>query len=176
MIKGRNTFPVSKSSNASLICSKVYFFVSNNYWRHDIEDNAYALMRTEDNIVAMVHSSATQWRHQFRLEITLTKGAIVLGGILSGSKSYGDETMTIIYKAEEEGEAPTENTFRYSVDHSWKDEIDEFTSAIVEDKPILYGTAKDALKTMELVYKIYCADVNWKEQFNLSCEVPTNLS
>ena len=132
-------------------------------------------MRTENNIVAMVHSSATQWRHQFRLEITFTKGAIVLGGILSGSKSYGDETMMTIYKGKEEGAAPIETTARYSLDHSWKDEIDEFTKAIVENKPILYGTAQDALKTMELVYKIYCADARWKNKFQLSCEVPTNL-
>ena len=124
----------------------------------------------------MVHSSATQWRHQFRLEITLTKGAIVLGGILSGSKSYGDETMTIIYKGKEEGEAPSETTSRYSIDHSWKDEVDEFTEAIVMDKPIIYGTAQDALKTMELVYKIYCADESWKKRYQLSCEIPMNFS
>ena len=155
--------------------TEVYSFVSNDYWNHDVEDNAYALMRTEKNIVAMVHSSATQWRHQFRLEITLTRGSIVLGGILSGSKSYGDETMTTIYKGEEEGDTPMETTTRYSVDHSWKDEIDEFTKAIIEDKPILYGNTQDALKTMELVYKIYCADANWKERFQLSCEIPKSL-
>jgi predicted dehydrogenase len=155
--------------------TEVYSFVSNDYWNHDVEDNAYALMRTEKNIVAMVHSSATQWRHQFRLEITLTRGSIVLGGILSGSKSYGDETMTTIYKGEEEGDTPMETTARYSIDHSWKDEIDEFTKAIVEDTPILYGNTQDALKTMELVYKIYCADASWKERFQLNCEVPKNL-
>ena len=155
--------------------TEVYSFISNDYWRHDIEDNAYALMRTDRNIVAMVHSSATQWRHQFRLELTLTKGAIVLGGILSGSKSYGDETMTTIYKSEEEGGPPMETTTRYSIDHSWQDEVDEFTKAIVENKPILYGTAQDALKTMELVYRIYCADVTWKERFQLSCEVPLSF-
>lgn len=155
--------------------SEVYSFVSNDYWRHDVEDNAYALMRTSDNVVGMVHSSATQWRHQFRLEITMSKGAIVLGGILSGSKSYGDETMTKIIKNDEEGGSPTEKTARYSIDNSWKDEIDEFANAIVHNQPILYGGAADALKTMELVYKIYCADTNWKEKYNLSSTVPINL-
>jgi len=38
---------------------------SNSYWHHDVEDNAYALMRTADGVVAMLHSSATQWRHRF---------------------------------------------------------------------------------------------------------------
>ena len=45
-------------------------FVSNDYWRHDVEDNAYAIMRNRDG-VAMIHSTATQWQHKFRLEITL---------------------------------------------------------------------------------------------------------
>lgn len=147
----------------------VYSFISNSYWGHDVEDNAYALMRTASNVVAMVHSSATQWRHQFRLEISLTKGAIVLGGILSGSKSYGDETMTTIFKSEREGGSPREKTVRYSIDHSWKDEIDEFIEAILCDKPITYGNSTDALKTMELVYRIYCADASWQERFDLKC-------
>jgi predicted dehydrogenase len=149
----------------------VYSFISNSYWGHDVEDNAYALMRTAGNVVAMVHSSATQWRHQFRLEISLTKGAIVLGGILSGSKSYGDETMTTIFKSEMEGGSPLEKTVRYSIDHSWKDEIDEFVEAILYDKPIVYGNSSDAFKTMELVYRIYCADASWQERFDLTCNL-----
>ena len=28
--------------------------VSNAYWRHDVEDNAWALLRTEDDIVALL--------------------------------------------------------------------------------------------------------------------------
>ena len=144
-------------------------FISNNYWNHDVEDNAYALMRTSQGVVAMVHSSATQWRHQFRLEIALTEGAIVLGGILSGSKSYGDETMTTIVKSAEEGAMPVEKTTKYDFDHSWQDEINEFTEAILRDKPIRYGNSEDALRTMELVYRIYCADQNWQRRFDLKC-------
>ena len=75
--------------------------------------------------------------------------------------------MTKIIKNEEEGRSPTERITRYSIDNSWKDEIDEFAGAIVDNKPILYGGAVDALKTMELVYRIYCADTSWKEKYNL---------
>ena len=62
-------------------------FISNDYWKHDVEDNAYALMKTKTGIVAMLHSSATQWSHTFSLSISLTKGAIVLSGILSSTKA-----------------------------------------------------------------------------------------
>ena len=71
-------------------------FVSNDYWKHDVEDNAYALMRSSTGCVAMVHSTATQWQHKFRLEISLEEITLELTGILSGSKSYGSESLTVI--------------------------------------------------------------------------------
>ena len=62
--------------------NQVSSFISNGHWNHDVEDNAYALMKTEDNIVGFIHSSATQWRHRFNLEINLQHGSIILGGIV----------------------------------------------------------------------------------------------
>lgn len=147
----------------------VHSFISNSYWQHDVEDNAYALMRTATGVVGMLHSSATQWRHQFRLELALTEGAIILGGILSGSKSYGDETMTTIKKSEDGRGMPKREIRKFGVDHSWQDEIDEFADAIWNDKPIIYGNSADALATMELTYRIYCADKGWKERYALTC-------
>ena len=68
-------------------------FVSNGHWKYDVEDNAYALLKNKDNVIAMIHSSATQWKHVFNLEINCQKGSLVLSGILSGTKSYGSETL-----------------------------------------------------------------------------------
>jgi predicted dehydrogenase len=155
--------------------SEVHSFVSNDYWHHDVEDNAYALMRTPDRIVAMLHSSATQWRHRFHLEIALAEGAIILAGILSGSKSYGAETITIAHKTEDDSGDPREVTIRYNQDNSWRDEIGEFADAVVNDKPIVEGSSMEALKTMRLVYRIYCADQEWQERFNLTDNVPGGI-
>ncbi len=71
-------------------------FVSNDYWKHDVEDNAYVLMRSSAGYIAMVHSTATQWQHKFRLEISLEEITLELSGILSGSKSYDNESLTVI--------------------------------------------------------------------------------
>lgn len=142
----------------------VHSFVSNRYWKHDVEDNAYALMRTADGVIAMLHSSATQWRHRFHLDITLTGGAIVLSGILSSSKSYGAETITLVYAGENDGGDPREQMTRYNDDHSWRDEISDFADAILADKPIVYGSSSEAMKTMELVYRIYSADAEWRNE------------
>ena len=146
---------------------QVHSFIANDFWRHDVEDNAYALMRTRDGKVAMLHSSATQWRHQFNLEIAFQRGSITLSGILSGSKSYGDETMTVARAAEDESGEPKEQITRYVDDPSWADEIAEFADAILSDAAIIHGSSEDARKTMELVYKIYCADPKWKAQWGL---------
>ncbi|HSP16238.1 MAG TPA: Gfo/Idh/MocA family oxidoreductase [Thermoanaerobaculia bacterium] len=149
----------------------IHSFVSNGYWRHDVEDNAYALMRTADGVVAMLHSSATQWRHRFHLEIALTEGTIILSGILSGSKTYGAETITIAYKSPGDEGDPREVTTRYNQDNSWRDEIADFADCILHDKPITEGSSIEALKSMELVYRIYCADPAWRDRYNLTATI-----
>jgi predicted dehydrogenase len=147
---------------------QVHSFVSNSVWNHDVEDNAYALMRTPDGKVAMLHSSASQWRHRFGLEITLRKGSLTLAGILSGSKSYGAETLTIARTTGNDMGDPKEETRRYDNDPSWAEEVAEFVDAVVNDTSILNGSSDDALRTMQLVYQIYCADPDWRERWGLS--------
>ena len=97
----------------------------------------------------------------------MAKGAITLSGILSGSKSYGAETLTVARNGEDDQGDPQEKTTRYNRDTSWSDEIAEFADAIINNKPIEHGTSDDVLKTMQLVYKIYCADPAWKSQWKL---------
>ncbi len=147
----------------------VHSIVTNDYWKHDIEDNAYALMQTEDGITASLHSSATQWRHTFRLEIIFQSGLVELSGILSGSKSYGEETISIAKRSDDLSLQKPAVT-RYHEDNSWRDEIDEFAKAIISDEPIITGSAVDALNTMKLVWRIYCADSTWRQRFDLNCD------
>ena len=146
----------------------IHSFVRNDFWNHDVEDNAYALMRTGDGVVAMLHSTATQWRHRFELDITLARGSINLSGILSGSKSYGAETMTVARTGDDDRGDPKEETTRYDTDSSWSGEIAKFTDAVVQDSPITDGSSLEALKTMQLVYRIYCADAEWKDRWGLT--------
>jgi len=147
---------------------EVHSFVSNNFWNYDVEDNAYALMRTKDGIVAMLNSSATQWRHRFELEVSLQEGSLRLGGILSGSKSYGEETLTILTtnSSQDQG-APEERVIHYEDDPSWASEITEFIKCVQRDIEVSSGSSKDALETMRLVYKIYYADLAWRDRFGI---------
>ena len=148
--------------------TEVRSVVDNRFWRHDVEDNAYALMRTDQGVVAMLHSSATLWRHTFNLSMTYQNGTITLSGILSGSKSYGAERLTRAYRCEDASGDPNEETVYYENDPSWPDEIAEFTAAILNDEPIKNGSSAEAFKTMQLVYRIYCADDEWRQRWNIS--------
>lgn len=147
----------------------VQSFVSNGHWGYDVEDNAYALMRTADGIVGMLNSSATQWRHRFNLDINLERGSIILGGILSGSKSYGAETLTVVtVDHDNDNGDPKEQLTRYNHDPSWEEEINRFAASIVTDQPIESGSSLDALNTMKLVYKIYHADPEWRKTYSIA--------
>jgi len=143
-------------------------FISNKFWNHDVEDNAFAILKNKNGCIASIHSSATQWSHSFRLEITLEKGMLELSGILSGSKSYGEEKLKIIARNDDSiiG-AHSEKIINYLDDHSWKNEVDEFAEIILNDKKVLSGNSADALGVMKMVYDIYFSDKEWRENFNI---------
>jgi len=142
-------------------------YVSNSYWKHDVEDNAYAIMRDSLGRVATLHSSATQWQHRFALDIGCTEGYLLLRGILSGSKSYGSERLIVGRRNDADSGTTREETVTYLDDNSWRDEVHEFADAIVNGSKIQSGTSADALATMKFVFRIYYEDPEWRETFNI---------
>ncbi|TAJ10929.1 MAG: Gfo/Idh/MocA family oxidoreductase [Nitrospirae bacterium] len=148
---------------------EVQSFVSNGYWRHDVEDNAYALMRDARGRIAFLHSSATQWQHRFALDITLTEGYLELRGILSGTKSYGEEKLVVGRRDESHAGTTREEVVNYLEDNSWRDEIHEFADAVCNGGRITSGTSVEALETMKLVCRIYWADPEWRNAHDLPC-------
>ena len=146
--------------------SEVFSFIDNAFWNFDVEDNVYALMKSSNGVVAQLHSSATQWRHVFNLEITMQRGSLVLGGLLTGSKSYGDETLKIISSnpAKDKG-LPIESTSKYNEDVSWDNEIKYFANCLKNNLIIERGSIEDAIETMNLVESIYKADPQWKKKY-----------
>ena len=153
----------------SLFCSdfvEIKSFISNNYWKHDVEDNAYALLKDSHGRIAMLNSSATQWQHKFYLELSLTNVFIELSGILSVSKSYGEEK--IIYgKKDENGEVTEAITLKFLDDNSWEDEIFEFADAILNNQKIKSGSSNDAHKSMKTIFDIYQNDIEWSNKYEI---------
>ena len=138
--------------------NEVQAMVSNLYWKLDIEDNVFAIFRNNENgIVAQLHSTMTQWRHLFSLEVFLEKGYLVLNGLKTSSGTYGDEMLSI---AKNRTTAPAatwedEERITYHTDISWRSEIEHFFNAILNDTNIEIGNSTDALKLMKIIDKIY---------------------
>ncbi len=136
---------------------EVHAFVSNLYWKLDVEDNVFATFRNKDGLVASLHSTMTQWRHLFSFEIFLEKGYIVINGLLTPSGTYGEEAMTLV-KNRTSAPAATwdqQEEVKFMVDNSWRYEVESFFGAIEQGLPVNVGNSHDALKLMRLVDKIY---------------------
>jgi predicted dehydrogenase len=134
-------------------------FVTTSYWNIEAEDNAFAIMQSDEKVTAMLHSSATQWRHKFLLEMCFEEGYINLDGILSGTRSYAPEKLVIGRREFEDitfamGK-PKETSTWFENDDSWKLEVDEFIDAILGKSSIQNGTSEDAFETLRLVERIY---------------------
>ncbi|MBN1932358.1 MAG: Gfo/Idh/MocA family oxidoreductase [Desulfobacterales bacterium] len=141
--------------------TQVKSFVENLYWKAPLEDNAFVLMKTDNGQVAMVHSSATQWKHKFSLELFMADGYVSINGILTSTRSYGDETITFARKQFEDVTFafghPREEIIYFDRDDSWEQEMNEFYACINGEKKRPQGSSEDARKVMELVEKIYAA-------------------
>lgn len=149
--------------------SDVQSMVQRKFWTDvPVEDNAFALMKSEGGVVASLHSSATQWQHKFTLELYAHGGFISVNGILSASGTYGTEVLNVaLNRLDKDGKPipnPESQEIRYTEDRSWGKEIAEFHEAVVKGVPVRNGTSQQALDVMTLVERIYAADPEWAVQ------------
>ena len=145
---------------------EVKSMISNSFWKQDVEDNAFALLKNEEGKIVSIHSTATQWQHKFLLEITLEKCLLVLSGILSGSKSYGEENLTLIPRVEDNNGSSTEKKYSFEQeDFSWKREVDEFADSISKNTKISNGTLEESIVVMKLIENIYSKDKEWYKNY-----------
>lgn len=132
--------------------------LSNSFWKLEVEDNAFVILRnTKTGMDASLHSTMTQWRHLFSLEVFLEKGYMVLNGLLTSSRAYGQEILTLA-KNRSLGPAVTwddEVQIEYKDDNSWRYEIKHFLDAITNDTKISIGNSEDALNLMKIIDQIY---------------------
>jgi predicted dehydrogenase len=134
-------------------------FINNSFWKFDVEDNAYVILKNRLGQNAFFHSSATMWNHTFKIEITLEEGYIIVDGLLSKTGSYGREKL-VIGKRQFEDEAsaignPEEEVTYFDRDLSWNLEVEEFVKCIDQDKKVTISSSVDALKVMEIIEKAY---------------------
>ena len=133
--------------------------LSTSFWDIECEDNAFLTLKSSNDVIATLHSSATQWRHKFLLEMTFEEGYLNLDGILSETRSYAPETLIIGQREFEDVTfamgKPKQSITYFEYDKSWDFELAEFIDAIKGNATILNGTSQDAFEIMKIVDHVY---------------------
>lgn len=133
--------------------------LTDSFWKCGVEDNAFVLLKGGRGQPAFLHSSATLWKHTFRIEIGCENGYLKASGFLSKTGSYGREQL-VIGKRQFEDEAfslgnPREEIIHFDRDESWDKEVHEFLAAVQEGRPPHHGSLEEARQVMKLVHDIY---------------------
>src|SRR3990172_4890463 len=107
--------------------AEVTAFVETRFWPiAPLEDNAFALYRTKDGVVASIHSTLSQWKNLFSFELFARDGYVQVEGLGGG---YDSERAVL---GRRDFHAPFEEEiaeFR-GPDVSWARQWDEFVSAV----------------------------------------------
>lgn len=157
---------------------QTHAFVSSLYWKMEgMEDNVFAIMKnSKTGMAASLHSTMTQWRHLFSLEVFLESGYMVLNGLKTGSGTYGEEQLTV---AKNRSTAPAatwddEERYHFEIDNSWQFEAEHFVNGILNNASIDIGTSEDALNVMELIEAIYENEHHESESLNTKLKPAMN--
>jgi len=120
-----------------------------------VEDNGFITLYSSTNkISASIHSTITQWRYIFSLEIFMEKGSIILNGLRTESGNYGDEILSMRpNKFHENKISSTEEIFTENT--SYQQEIDAFLLACKSGVSYPYAGFRDAQSTTALIDLIY---------------------
>lgn len=121
--------------------------------QRQLEDNAFVMMRTSSGQVASWHTSWTQWKNRFVLEVYGLDGYVHLEG---RGGSYSPQRLTLGKRRPESG-PPDEQTWQWQFCHgdpSWEAEWEAFGESVRTGQQPM-GNADDGLRNMRLLEAIY---------------------
>jgi predicted dehydrogenase len=126
-------------------------FAHTYYWDMPVDDNAFMMLRTAGQKVAMLHASWTEWKNMFSFEIYGKVGKIEINGL---GGSYGMERL-VFYKMLPQMGPPETTTWEYpGADESWALEFSEFVEDVRLNRPPVPGLA-DAIAVHRVIAQIY---------------------
>jgi len=130
---------------------EVFGYTRTCFWDMEVEDNAFALFKTADGIIASMHTSCTQWKNIFSLEIFGTDGYLDIEGL---GGSYGAKALRVGRQKPESG-PPEEQIIEFDDnDESWGEEWQELISAIREGREPV-GNAWDGYMANRMIEAVY---------------------
>ena len=128
-----------------------YGAVPSYFWPARVEDNCFLALAGEQNQIAWLHASWTEWKNLFVFEIMGRDGKLTIEGL---GGSYGTERLTLHRMLPQMG--PPETTiweFPFP-DRSFADEFDNFVAAVEGRAPAI-GDINDALANLAIVEAVY---------------------
>lgn len=131
--------------------TEVFGKVETKFWNTEVEDNAFAIVKTKNHVTAQFHVSWTNWKNIFSFELFGDLGYLKIEGL---GGNYGPETLEY-GKRNPKGGKPEVQFFEFpQEDESWKREWAEFKSAIHENRLPL-GSGVDGWKANQVVEALY---------------------
>jgi len=131
--------------------SEVDGFAHTYYWDMSVDDNAFMLLKTEDQRTAFLHVSCTEWKNTFSFELYGRNGKLQVDGL---GGSYGVERLTW-YKMLPEMGPPETVSWEYPMhDNSWQVEINQFRQDIELERQPQPGLT-DAVAVLQIVESLY---------------------
>ncbi|MDB5296210.1 MAG: iolG 3 [Phycisphaerales bacterium] len=125
--------------------------VARFFWDWKVDDNGFALLRTEGGQVAWLHATCTEWKNLFSLEIYGRDGKLAVDGL---GGSYGVERLAF-YKMLPQMGPPETTMWEWPFpDTSWDAEWAHFTECVKERKQPM-GNLDDALATLIVIRELY---------------------
>lgn len=121
------------------------------FWPMPVDDNAFLLLKTATQRVALLHASCTEWKNLFSFEIAGRDGKLQIDGL---GGSYGVERLTYYRMLPQMG--PPETTiWEYPMaDDSWSVEFAEFIEDLRLGRQPAASLA-DAQAALRIVGDIY---------------------
>ncbi|HEX8911703.1 MAG TPA: Gfo/Idh/MocA family oxidoreductase, partial [Humisphaera sp.] len=125
--------------------------VARFFWDWKVDDNGFALLRTDGGQVAFLHATCTEWKNLFSMEIYGRDGKLAIDGL---GGSYGVEKLAY-YKMLPQMGPPETTIWEYPFeDKSWHLEWANFLACIAQRKQPI-GNLDDALATLVVIRELY---------------------
>jgi predicted dehydrogenase len=118
-----------------------------------LEDNGMALFRMVSGATACLHTSLTQWKNLFSLEVFGDDGYLQVEGL---GASYGTERL-LVGRRDFDGPFHDSVTEYRGPDVSWRDEWGEFVTAVRQSREPT-GSGRDGLAAMRVALAAYEAE------------------
>ena len=126
-------------------------FAHTYYWDMPVDDNAFMLLKTEDQRTAFLHVSCTEWKNTFSFELYGRNGKLQVDGL---GGSYGVERLTW-YKMLPQMGPPETVSWEYPMhDNSWQVEMNQFRQDIELGRQPQPGLT-DAVAVLQIVESLY---------------------